>query len=174
MIGGTAHHRDELAAAVHAGSDRGEDLKSFGEHRQHFLTARRWIAAAFVVVALLSKEALTCHRLRMAGEKQPGVGSERSTHVPGTVTLFIRASPQSIGSASLATGEVIVSILVFTIIAGCTVAIPVAEYLVAADRLREPLAQLKVWLQEYNTTVMSVLILVIGGVLIGKGICGIR
>lgn len=86
-IGCFAYCRDELAAAVHTGSDRGEQLKSFVHHRQYFLTARRWIGAAFdAVVALLSKEALTCHRLRMAGEKQPGVGSERSTHVLGTVT----------------------------------------------------------------------------------------
>lgn len=63
--------------------------------------------------------------------------------------------------------------LVFTIIASSTVAIPVIGYLVAADRLREPLANLKVWLQDNNTTVMSVLILVVGVVLIGKGIGGI-
>ena len=51
--------------------------------------------------------------------------------------------------------------------------IPVVGYVVAADRLREPLAKLKVWLQDNNTTVMSVLILVVGVVLIGKGIGGI-
>ncbi|WP_172403532.1 hypothetical protein [Rhodococcus qingshengii] len=70
MIGRLAHHGDELAAAVNTGSDRGDELKSFVQLRQHLLPARRWIAAAFdAVVALLSKETLTCHRLRMTGEK---------------------------------------------------------------------------------------------------------
>ena len=79
------------------------------------------------------------------------------------------AAGVSIGSASLATSGAITSILVFTVIASSTVAIPVIGYLVAADRLRKPLANLKVWLEDNNTTVMSVLILVVGVVLIGKG-----
>ncbi|NMM90737.1 hypothetical protein B2J88_41510 [Rhodococcus sp. SRB_17] len=108
----------------------------------------------------------------MTTVKGLGLGFALAAINPKNLLMCIAAGV-SIGSASLATGEVIVSILVFTIIAGCTVAIPVTGYLVAADRLREPLAKLKVWLQENNTTVMSVLILVIGVVLIGKGIGGI-
>lgn len=101
-----------------------------------------------------------------------GLGFALAAINPKNLLICI-ASGVSIGSSSLATGGVIVSILVSTIIAGSTVAIPVIGYLVAADRLREPLANLKAWLQENNTTVMSVLILVVGFVLIGKGIGGI-
>ena len=108
----------------------------------------------------------------MTAVKGLGLGFALAAINPKNLLMCIAAGV-SIGSASLATGEVIVSILVFTLLAGCTVAIPVIGYLVAADRLREPLAKLKVWLQENNTTMMSVLILVIGVVLIGKGIGGI-
>ena len=41
------------------------------------------------------------------------------------------------------------------------------------DRLRGPLDELKEWLQAHNAAVMSVLLLVIGAVLIGKGIGGL-
>ena len=108
----------------------------------------------------------------MTAVKGLGLGFALAAINPKNLLMCIAAGV-SIGSAALATGEVIVSTLVFTIIAASTVAIPVLGYLVAADRLRESLAKLKVWLQENNTTVMSVLILVIGVVLIGKGIGGI-
>ena len=61
----------------------------------------------------------------------------------------------------------------FTVIAACTVAIPVIAYLVARDRMRGPLDSMRAWLQENNATVMSVLIPVIGVVLVGKGISGL-
>jgi len=78
-----------------------------------------------------------------------------------------------IGSAGLSVGAEIGSIVVFTIIAASTVAIPVLGYLVAKDRMRGPLERLKVWLQTNNTAVMGMLILVIGTVLLGKGISGL-
>jgi hypothetical protein len=39
--------------------------------------------------------------------------------------------------------------------------------------MRGPLDSLKRWLQDNNATVMAVLILVIGAVLLGKGISGL-
>lgn len=108
----------------------------------------------------------------MTAVKGLGLGFALAAINPKNLLMCIAAGV-SIGSASLATSGVIASVLAFTIIASSTVAIPVIGYLVAADRLREPLAKLKVWLQDNNTTVMSVLILVVGVVLIGKGIGGI-
>lgn len=108
----------------------------------------------------------------MTAAKGLGLGFALAAINPKNLLMCIAAGV-SIGSASLATSGAITSILVFTVIASSTVAIPVIGYLVAADRLRKPLANLKVWLQDNNTTVMSVLILVVGVVLIGKGIGGI-
>jgi Sap, sulfolipid-1-addressing protein len=65
------------------------------------------------------------------------------------------------------------AITVFTAIAASTVAIPVLGYLVAAERMRGPLDSLKRWLQDNNATVIAVLILVIGAVLLGKGVSGL-
>ena len=61
----------------------------------------------------------------------------------------------------------------FTVIAASTVAVPVVAYLVAEERMRGPLDSLKEWLQENNATVMATLILVIGAVLLGKGVSGL-
>ena len=61
----------------------------------------------------------------------------------------------------------------FTAIAASTVLVPVVAYAVAKDRMRHALDELKAWLQANNTAVMSVLVLVIGTVLVGKGIGGL-
>ena len=58
-------------------------------------------------------------------------------------------------------------------IAGSTVAVPVIAYLVASDKMRGPLNRLKAWLEANNATVMGMLILVLGVVLLGKGISGL-
>jgi threonine/homoserine/homoserine lactone efflux protein len=76
----------------------------------------------------------------------------------------------AIGAGDLATGQTIAVIAVFTVIAASTVAVPVIAYLAAADRMAEPLEKLRGWLVRENPVVMAVLLLVIGVVLIGKGI----
>lgn len=69
-------------------------------------------------------------------------------------------------------GDAVV-VAVFTVIAASTVAVPVLGYLVAAERMCGPLDSVKGWLQENNATVMATLILVIGAVLVGKGVSGL-
>lgn len=56
------------------------------------------------------------------------------------------------------------------IIAAASVAVPVIAYRVASDRMAAPLERLRGWLVHDNATVMAVLLLVLGVVLIGKGI----
>ncbi|MGG7100192.1 GAP family protein [Rhodococcus sp. 24CO] len=107
----------------------------------------------------------------MTAAKGFGLGFALAAVNPKNLMMCIAAGI-SIGAASLPTGQIVIAVAVFTVIAASTVCLPVIGYLIAADRLREPLAELKVWLQANNATVMSVLILVIGVVLIGKGIGG--
>ena len=66
-----------------------------------------------------------------------------------------------------------VALLVYTVLAGSTVLVPVVAYAVAADRMRGTLDSLKVWLQANNAAVMSVLLLVMGAVVLGKGLGGL-
>lgn len=75
-----------------------------------------------------------------------------------------------IGSADLSTGETTLSIVIFTLLAACTVAVPVISYLIASDKLRSPLNALRQWLEHENTVIMAVLLLVIGISMLGKGI----
>ncbi|WP_109209774.1 MULTISPECIES: GAP family protein [Microbacterium] len=84
--------------------------------------------------------------------------------------LLSAAAGIAIGSAALEVGEVVVVIAVFTVLAACTVLIPVVGYLVAADRLRGALDRLREWLAKENAVIMAILLLVLGVAVIGKGI----
>jgi threonine/homoserine/homoserine lactone efflux protein len=84
--------------------------------------------------------------------------------------LLAAGAGVTIGSAKLGVGSSIVVVLVFTVIAALSVAVPVIAYLVAAERMSGPLGSLRHWLVQNNATVMAVLLLVIGFVLVGKGI----
>lgn len=78
-----------------------------------------------------------------------------------------------IGSAGLSGSSLVVVVAIFTLIAGCTVLIPVIGYLIASDKLAGPLDSLRGWLVHNNATVMAVLLLVIGVNVIGKGIASL-
>lgn len=84
--------------------------------------------------------------------------------------LLAAGAGVAIGAAGLSVGADAVVILVFVLIAASSVAVPVIGYLVAADRMRGPLDGLRGWLVDNNATVMAVLLLVMGVVLVGKGI----
>lgn len=84
--------------------------------------------------------------------------------------LMAAGAGVDIGTAGLDTASVVLVIAIFTLIAASTVLVPVVAYLIAADRLRAPLDALRGWLERENAVIMSVLLLVIGVVLIGKGI----
>ncbi len=75
-----------------------------------------------------------------------------------------------IGGAALALGQIVVVVIIFTLIAGCTVLVPVVAYLVASDRMTAPLRSLREWLGDHNAAIMAVLLLVIGVSMVGKGL----
>jgi len=104
--------------------------------------------------------------------KAAGLGFVLSAVNPKNLLMCVAAGAV-IGSGGLSGGEDVVAVTVFTVLAASTVAVPVLAYAVARDRLRGPLDELKEWLQAHNAAVMSVLLLVIGAVLIGKGIGGL-
>jgi uncharacterized membrane protein YidH (DUF202 family) len=91
---------------------------------------------------------------------------------PKNLTLCL-AGAATIGGAGLSGEQTAVAIATFVVIASSTVALPVLGYLVARDRMAGPLDGLRDWLTDNNATVMSVLLLVIGAVILGKGIAGL-
>lgn len=91
---------------------------------------------------------------------------------PKNLTLCL-AGGVSIGGADLTTSETVTAIAVFVAIASSTVVVPVVGYLVARNRVAQPLESLRVWLTDNNAVVMAVLLLVIGVTILGKGLAGL-
>lgn len=84
--------------------------------------------------------------------------------------LLALGAAVTVAQAGLDDGEGAAVIGGFVLVAGSSVLVPVLAYLAFGDRLREPLARLRVWLQANNAAVMATLLLVLGVVLVGKGI----
>ncbi|MGD8167686.1 GAP family protein [Herbiconiux sp. P16] len=80
------------------------------------------------------------------------------------------AAGVAVGSDAPNVGAGVVAVVIYTVIAASTVAVPVIAYLIAAQRMAAPLETLRGWLTRNNATVMAVLLLIIGVVVIGKGL----
>lgn len=76
----------------------------------------------------------------------------------------------TLGATDLSVAELSGFIAVFTLVAGCTVLLPVVGFLVASARLRGPLDRMRDWLQQENPVIMAVLLLVLGVVVVSKGL----
>jgi threonine/homoserine/homoserine lactone efflux protein len=108
----------------------------------------------------------------MTAGKAAGLGFLLAAVNPKNLMMAIAAGV-AIGAADISVGATVVVIAIFVILAITTVAIPVIGYLVAADRVRGTLERMRVWLSANNAIVMSVLLLTIGIVTIGKGIAAL-
>ncbi len=104
--------------------------------------------------------------------KSLGLGFLLSAVNPKNLLMCVAAGT-TIGAGHLSVGGDVVSVLIFTMLAASTVAAPVVIYLSAREKMAEPLTKLRGWLTQNNATVMAVLLLVIGVVLVGKGIGGL-
>ncbi|HEU0240943.1 MAG TPA: GAP family protein [Micromonosporaceae bacterium] len=101
--------------------------------------------------------------------KAAGLGLVLAVANPKNLLLILGAGV-AIGSANLPVGRIVVTVAVFTVVAAISVAAPVIAYRLDRQRASAWLTGLKTWLVANNATVMVVLLLVIGVVLIGKGI----
>jgi len=84
--------------------------------------------------------------------------------------LLAAAAGAAIGSGGLNTGETVLAVVAFTVVASVTIAVPVIGYLIAGDRIQPALDNTKEWMIHNNTAVMSVLLLVFGVVLVGDAV----
>jgi hypothetical protein len=103
--------------------------------------------------------------------KAGGLGVLLSAVNPKNLLLLV-AGGLAIAQGSTSSGDKVVAMVVFIVVAASTVALPVVLTLTMGNRARAILGSLNGWLKNNNATVMAVLILVIGFVLIGKGIGG--
>jgi Sap, sulfolipid-1-addressing protein len=103
--------------------------------------------------------------------KAGGLGFLLSAVNPKNLLLLVAAG-MAIDQGVAGTGQKAVSIVIVTLIAASTVALPVVLNLLMGERARGILGSMDEWLRKNNATVMAVLLVVIGSVLIGKGIGG--
>lgn len=101
--------------------------------------------------------------------KACGLGFLLSAVNPKNLALGI-AGGSAIGSGADDVTTTVVGVVVFVVVASSSIAVPVVAFLVAEERMREPLDELRRWLTLHNSAVMSVLMLVLGVDSIGKGI----
>ena len=88
--------------------------------------------------------------------------------------LFIcAAAGLAIGTAGLRAPAAWGAVAWYVLVAGSTVAIPILAYAVAGDRLDEPLARLKDWMERQHATLVAVILVVIGLLVLYKGIHGL-
>jgi len=87
--------------------------------------------------------------------------------------LMIAGAMVALSQYHLPDGDIVIAIAVFVLLAVSTVAAPVLIFAVAGNKAQHRLDTTKIWLSQNNATVMAVLLVVIGVVLIGKGIGGL-
>jgi len=101
--------------------------------------------------------------------KSFGIGFLLSAVNPKNL-LLVAAAAATIAAAGLSSGEETATLLVFTLIAASTVAVPVIGYLIVGERADGAFANAKDWLIQNNSVVMSVLLLIFGVSLVGDAI----
>lgn len=87
--------------------------------------------------------------------------------------LLVVAGAMAIAQTGISAGEQAIALVVFILIASVGVMAPVAAYFLLGERSEAMLADLKDWLAQNNSTIMAVLLLVLGFKLVGDGISGL-
>ena len=88
--------------------------------------------------------------------------------------LFIcAAAGLAIGTAGLDDSHAWLAVAWYVAVASSTVAAPILAYAVSGDRLDGPLARLKDWMERQHATLVAVILIVIGLLVLYKGIHGL-
>ncbi|MGE5335328.1 MAG: GAP family protein [Nitrososphaerota archaeon] len=104
--------------------------------------------------------------------KALGLGALLSGLNPKNLAFTLAAS-LAITQANLPIEQIIVVFAIFVVLASCTVAAPAIIYVAGGSRAANALQKMKIWLAANNASVMAVLCLVLGVVVLGKGIGGL-
>jgi cadmium resistance protein CadD (predicted permease) len=76
----------------------------------------------------------------------------------------------AIGTEGLGFPEVWLAVAYFVAISASSVALPVLAYAVSGDRLDPALSKLKDWMEKHNAALMAAILIVIGLLVLYKGI----
>jgi hypothetical protein len=91
---------------------------------------------------------------------------------PKNLLLNIAAAT-TIAAAGLTTAQDAVAIAIYVVLASVSIVAPLAVYLAMGARAQQVLGGWKEWLTQHNEAVMAVLFLVIGAMVLGKGVSGL-
>lgn len=86
--------------------------------------------------------------------------------------LLVAAGAAAIAQTGIATGDQVVALAIFALVATVGVGAPVVLYLVLGERSRQKLDSLKTWMATNNGAIMATICAVIGAKLIGDAISG--
>ncbi len=89
------------------------------------------------------------------------------------VLVMCAAAGLAIGTAGLGVSGAWASVVYFVAVAGSTVAIPILAYAVSGDRLDGPLERLKEWMERQHAALVAAILIVIGLLVLYKGIRGL-
>ena len=101
--------------------------------------------------------------------KALGLGALLSAVNPKNLALTAAAAA-GVVQLGISTGDAVVALVVFVVVASITIVGPVVYYLVGGQRAEGELDALKSWLTLHNSAVMAVVLVVFGVDLIAKGL----
>ncbi len=88
---------------------------------------------------------------------------------PKNLILTVGAAA-SVAQLGVSTEDAVVALAVFVVLGSLGIVVPLVSYLFGGDKARTMLDGWKVWLEQHNAAVMTVLLLVIGVVVLAKGL----
>lgn len=144
-------------------------------------------AVVGVVKLLLGLGLLFLAVRQWRGRPEPGVEAELpgwmeavdsmgAGRAAGLAFFLAALNPKNLllsAAAGLAMGQgeqQVLTVVIFVLLAGLSVAGPVVAYQVASERMKPALVSLRGWLVQNSATVMTVLLAVLGTVVIGKAL----
>ena len=92
------------------------------------------------------------------------------TVVNPKVLFICAAAGLAIGTDALGVAGTVLSAALFVGVAGSSVAIPVLAYAGAGERLHAPVERLKNWMEKHNAALVAAILVLIGLVVLYKGI----
>ncbi len=92
------------------------------------------------------------------------------TVVNPKVLLICAAAGLAVGTAGLKPAGAWVAVIWYVLVAGSTVALPILGYAVSGDRLDPALVRLKEWMERQHAVLVAVILVVIGLLVLYKGL----
>jgi threonine/homoserine/homoserine lactone efflux protein len=89
------------------------------------------------------------------------------------VLFMCVAAGLAIGTSGVGWSGAWLGVLAYTLMAGSTVILPILGYAVSGDRLDAPLARLKEWMEAQHATLVAGILVVLGLLVLYKGIHGL-